>query len=267
MNIMAHKFATTILSDQRFDLNNCTHQEAFVQAKKLEQERNFAGAIMIYLKLSDDGNKVAQKRIEELLNAGDHIKDAAYNVFYAAANLNGKSKYAPQFLGRMYEKGYEFEGKDNGMSENSYTFEGKNKEKAFNYYKQAKLNGVPEADFSIAAMYEKGSSAVPKDLNSALTHYKNAYKQGVPGAAFRIASLYNEGGLTGGQNLNKALEWYIKGNDQGDLDAKDALLGMSIDGRLNNADAMEIIMAAADAGDHRAITRLAQLTKSDARQY
>lgn len=227
--------------NKSFDLKNCTHEQAWARAKACEQSRNVKEAMQIYLFLTDEGNVHAHTRIKELIEGGsDRISADAFTVFHGAAKYNN-SKFAPQFLGIMYENGY-------GVDEN--------KDKAFEYYLLAKFNEVPEANYSIAAMYEEGSANLPKDLIKALHHYELAYKQSVPGAAFRIASIYNEGELPSGQNMNEALKWYIKGSDQEDLDAQDALLGMSMDGRLKHADALDIIEAAADAGDRRAIEKL-----------
>jgi TPR repeat protein len=100
-------------------------------------------------------------------------------------------------------------------------------------------------------MYEEGSNAVPKDLENALFHYMEAFEHGISGAAYRIACIYNEGELPEGRDIKKTLEWYIKADAQGDLDAADDLLGMSLGGMLYPEFAEDLIQEAISQNDRR----------------
>ncbi|BBE50454.1 Secretory immunoglobulin A-binding protein EsiB [Ferriphaselus amnicola] len=89
---------------------------------------------------------------------------------------------------------------------------------AFNYMRIAAEDGVAQAQYNMAAMYDNGEG-VAQSKSSALYWYRKAADQGHRDSQLALAKAYENGeGVT--RDATAALQWYRKAAEQGDADAQ-----------------------------------------------
>lgn len=94
-----------------------------------------------------------------------------------------------------------------------------NLKQAFYWYQQAAQNGHQDAQFSLATYYLQGLALSKPDIHQAAHWFKQAAKQGNIAAAFNLALMYDHGqGLP--QNSKQAIHWYRQAARQGEAGAQ-----------------------------------------------
>lgn len=99
----------------------------------------------------------------------------------------------------------------------SYENEGKYTD-AFRWYKLAAEKDHPEAQNSLATLYDDGKG-VGVDKYEATQWFRRAAQNGNPKAQFNVGTIYYNGDGAP-QDYAEAKKWYIKAADQGDADAQ-----------------------------------------------
>src|SRR4030043_216659 len=86
-------------------------------------------------------------------------------------------------------------------------------ETAYRLIKPLAEQGLPEAQFNLGLMYDKGQG-VPQDYAEAVKWYRKAAEQGNTSAQFNLGLMYDKGqGVP--QDYAEAVRWYRKAADQG----------------------------------------------------
>jgi Sel1 repeat len=87
------------------------------------------------------------------------------------------------------------------------------KEKAFEWYHRAAVQGYSEAQFTVGEMYDQGNG-VEQNEEKAFEWFQKAAEQGHLGAQYNVGAMYEEGqGVE--ENEEKAFEWFSKAAEQG----------------------------------------------------
>ncbi len=124
-----------------------------------------------------------------------------------ARRANQGDVAAQYSLGACYEKGYPGMGKDYKM--------------AVEWYRKAADQGLREAQYRLAQMYEIGRG-VAQDYKMAVEWYRKAVDHGHADAQYHLGLMY-EIGRGVAKDMNKAVEWYRRAAAQGNTLAKYSL--------------------------------------------
>src|SRR3989337_314459 len=91
-------------------------------------------------------------------------------------------------------------------------------ETAYRLIKPLAEQGLPEAQFNLGLMYDKGQG-VPKDYAEAVKWYRKAAEQGFAEGQYNLGKIYYTGqGVL--QDYAEAAKWYRKAAEQGNTSAQ-----------------------------------------------
>lgn len=198
--------------------------DALAQAATFRAEGKLKEAMTIYLEQSDKRVVFAQDQIKSMIKDAQYNRSAKEEIFQACNEASGcNSRTAPFYLGFMYSYGY-------GVSKDTFT--------AIGAFQKATENGVGDAPYYAAGLYERGDKKIgfAPDYTTALAQYKQADKNGVPKAAYKIGRIYDSGGYGVDPNNKAAIAYYKKALQHGVLSAATKILVMYQNGRVTKAD-------------------------------
>lgn len=140
---------------------NGAAEKTMAQAEKAYGEKNYHRALMLYLKLVEDGNAEAMAEVGGMYADGNGVAQdyAKAKKWYELAFANGNRYY--DLMGELYEKGGPGLAQDYGEAKKWYE-------------KYIAANGYYTHNGWIGRLYEKGGPGLAKDLDMACASYKKA---------------------------------------------------------------------------------------------
>lgn len=82
------------------------------------------------------------------------------------------------------------------------------------------LNGIPEAQHDLAAIYTAGHNNVPRDYERAAYWFEQAANQGIANASYNLGVLHHQGLGVNKADIKEAIKWYQQAADQGHPEAQ-----------------------------------------------
>ena len=198
-----------------------------------------AGAAELYRRAADLGDPDAQYDLAFMLDAGEGVpqdREEAERLFALSAD-QGDTDACLCLGGILYERGDYQDAEGRFMT--------------------AALKGDVKAMYNLGLMYSEGSLGEP-DMGKAEEWFESAAEDGFAYAQTSLAGiLYNKGDVEG------AAAWYRKAADQGEPTAMYNLGAFGISGmmRMDEREAMGLLVKAASAGVQEAIELLSRITR------
>lgn len=218
-----------------------------------------AGALPWYRRAAENGNADARRILGTKYLRGDGVEaDPDEGLRWLRLAASAGDPGAMSNLGWAYATGSGVE-RDDAV--------------ARDWYEKAADRGLPRAMLALAAFYESGRGG-PEDLGEAVSYYRKALVRGAEPAAARLGLLVARGRVDDIVAPQTAAPWVAAAARAGEREALDWLEARTAEGvyqaqgRLaeivlgqegQEADAVEMFRAAANAGDVYAQYRLGQL--------
>ena len=197
------------------------------------------GAAELYRRAADLGDPDAQYDLAFMLDAGEGVpqdRAEAERLFRLSAD-QGDTDACLCIGGILYERG-DFQ-------------------EAEGYFTDAALKGDVKAMYNLGLMYSEGSLGEP-DMDKAEEWFESAAQDGFAYAQTSLAGiLYNKG------DVEDAAAWYRKAAAQGEPTAMYNLGAFGISGmiKMDEKEAMELLVRAASAGVQEAVELLSRITR------
>ena len=198
-----------------------------------------SGAADLYRRAADLGDPDAQYDLAFMLDAGEGIpqdRAEAERLFRLSAD-QGDTDACLCIGGILYERG--------------------DYQEAEGYFTDAALKGDVKAMYNLGLMYSEGSLG-ESDMDKAEEWFESAAQEGFAYAQTSLAGiLYNKG------DVEKAAGWYRKAAAQGEPTAMYNLGAFGISGmiKMDEKEAMELLVRAASAGVQEAVELLSRITR------
>ena len=210
------------------------------EAHKAYNEKDYAKALELYTKLSDEGNADAQTSLAFMYQMGHGVaKDElkAYTLYERA--VEKKQPYA------LFNLALLFDGGLGGVEKNPI--------RAHELFLEAAIGGVPEAQYQIALQFERGITCVQNSSEAAFW-YEEAAKRGHVEAFNNLGVCYKEGvGVE--QNYKRAFICFSRASEK-NLAVAQYNLGQLYDAGLgiekDHDKALELCRKAAYGGHQKA---------------
>ncbi len=137
-------------------------------------------------------------------------KAEKYYILASAASDKAVARIAAYYLGRMYKN-----GADNFPA---------NGQKAEMFLEQSALQGLPQAQYELALLYDTGDK-IPEDKVKAVAWMNEAAKQGYVDALYGLG-VWVERGYLGTPDMGQVLTLYENAAEQGQVQAMTSLIAL-----------------------------------------
>ena len=182
-------------------------EELYQQARKLDAEKEYEKAFLLYKKAAEQGHAPAQNNLGYCYKYGEGVaQDKEEAVKWYRKSAEQGNAPAQHNLGVCYYNG-------EGVAQN--------KEEAVKWYRKSAEQGNAWAQFNLGLCYAHGEG-VAQDKEEAVKWYRKSAEQGNAPAQYNLGLCYEYGSGVR-KNKAEARKWQQKAADQGYAKAIDAL--------------------------------------------